>query len=165
MQYSAEKTYIDKTLAKDQEREILELLKKEFINKTDQAKLMNLLVSNELKLLNFGDYDRYLIGKLFVWLQDFALVQDSLFNYSDNVTKKKLELSSNAADILEKTLHKNSEVIKSLANLYLYLTRSGLSLGATGFDTITTQRFEYSYPQQGMQAENSDKGVLGIFKR
>jgi len=142
---TVEKTFVDKVLAKEEVNEIKQLMQKSTLTREDLLKLLYLLAGNEIKLLNFGEFDRYLLGKFFAWVRDFVSCAELLFDYKDRVERKEVKISKLARAAL-----KNSETmllhdIKFVIDIYCYLGRSTLSLGAVSFDTLTSQRFEYAY--------------------
>jgi len=142
---SVEKTFVDKTLAKEEVNEIKELMQKSSLNREDLLKLLYLLAGNEVKLLNFGAYDRYLLGKFFAWVRDFVSCSEILFDYKDKVDEGKIKISPMAKQALLNSEKMLLHDIKFVIDVYCYLGRSTLSLGATAFDTLTSQRFEYAY--------------------
>lgn len=157
---NVEKTFVDKVLAKSEVNEIKELMQKASLTREDLLKLLYLLAGNEIKLLNFGEYDRYLLGKFFAWVRDFVSCAELLFDYKDRVGKGEVKISK-----LAKAALKNSETmllhdIKFVIDIYCYLGRSTLSLGAVSFDTLTSQRFEYAYSNaQPTASAPENKGI------
>ena len=85
---NTEKSFIDKMLAKDDVNSVRELIKKDRLSRSDMTELLYLLSSNETKLLNYGEWDRYVIMKFFVWIREFFKVNESLFDYKDELLKK-----------------------------------------------------------------------------
>ena len=146
---TVEKTFVDKTLAKDEVNEIKELMMKPSLNREDLLKLLYLLAGNEVKLLNFGEYDRYLLGKFFAWVRDFVSCSEILFDYKDRVDGGKVKISPLAKQALLNSEKMLLHDIKFVIDVYCYLGRSTLSLGAAAFDTLTSQRFEYAYTNAG----------------
>jgi len=157
-----DKTFVEKVLAKEEVNEIKDIMCKESLNRSDLLKLLYLLAGNEIKLLNMGEFDRYLLGKFFAWVRDFVSVAEILFDYKDKVDGGKIkisELSKTALDNSEKMLLHD---IKFVIDVYCYLGRSTLSLGATAFDTFTSNRFEYNYSQAGGAAAAPESKGMSI---
>src|SRR6056297_3532597 len=67
-----EKTKYDKLLAQSEMQRIRELVSKELFNINDISEIMNILVSTEVKLTNFNDNDRYVLGKYLIWVTEYA---------------------------------------------------------------------------------------------
>jgi hypothetical protein len=82
-----EKVYVDKVLAKDVTRNITEIIKKSPWTRTDVNEILNLMATEEAKLLNYEEYDRYHINKFFVWIRDFALVDGGLYDNAEKLEK------------------------------------------------------------------------------
>lgn len=84
----AEKTFIDKLLAKDDSNRVRELISKKSLTRQNLLELLYLLSSTESKLLNYGAWDRYIILKYFVWIRQFIKICENLFDYQDDIIKK-----------------------------------------------------------------------------
>ncbi len=139
-----EKARTDKLLAKDDIAKIEEIVKKDKLELKDLKNLVYLLAGNEIKLVNFGKPDRILIGKFLTWIRDLITIYETrlknhdLFLQNSASTPETLLASKMCCQMLD-------EYIKYLASLYLYGTRSSLSLGATAFTALNTEKFEYEY--------------------
>lgn len=84
----AEKTFIDKLLSKDDSNRVRELISQKSLTRQNLLELLYLLSSTESKLLNYGEWDRYIILKYFVWIRQFIKICESLFDYQDDILKK-----------------------------------------------------------------------------
>lgn len=148
-QASEEKSFIDKILAKEDVSRIKELMRKPKLKREDVLELLYLASGNETKLLNYGEWDRYIQLKFFVWVREFIKITELLYDYQEKLQekeKKGLKLSNRT-----KTLIKNNELLiqhnaKFLIDLYFNIGRSTLSLGATGIMELLKTRFEFVYP-------------------
>jgi len=212
------KSFTDKLLAKDEALAIRKLMRKERLTRQDLAELLNLLSSNEQKLLNYGEWDRYINLKFFVWVRETVKLAELLYDYEDDIENhskmcKNCELdyntckcSNNPKDIeyniklnklnsqneclneLFGTNYKIYELkpirmpqitmsqrskklfnnifrrmehnVKFIVDLYLNISRSTLSLGATGILELLKNKYEVSYPEQRMSQEQPQKGKL-----
>lgn len=143
---NSEKTFIDKILAKDDVKAIRDLIKKEHWRREDLLEVLYLLSSAEAKLLNYGEWDRYIIMKFFVWIREYVKVAELLYDYEDNVTKKHITLSPTTKRLFERNKILFEHNIKFLVDLYFQIGRSSLSIGGTGFMEILTNKYEMSYP-------------------
>lgn len=161
-----EKTFIDKTLARSDVDEIKEIMQKDYLTQHDIRKLLYQLAAIETKLLNFGDWERYLQGKYYAWIRDFAQSLEMNHKVLADIKKKDVKANDKVKRMLETVREKMQHNLLFLCDVYLYLGRSTLSLEATGFDTITKNRYEYFYPgyQQGLNMPQEKKGFLGLFK-
>lgn len=182
-----EKTYIDKLLAKDDANKIKELFIKNNLTRSDMLELMYLLASLEAKLVNYGEWERYIILKYSIWVQENIKIMELLFDYKDELERKEklcvkcnkliegtvknkcvcevperafilTELTQRNLRNIEKLIEHN---VKFLIGLYLNIARSSLSVGAVGIKEILKQRFEVAYPQKDMsQPEPERKGLF-----
>jgi hypothetical protein len=175
----AEKTYIDKILAKQEAERFKELVRKPKLQREDLLELLYLLSGVESKLVNYGEWDRYVILKFFVWVREFVKCAEILYDYQDDlfrmesvckdckgtwreITKpetikitckcttpnKTIILSENAKKLLYNSERNIEHSCKFLIDLYLNMARTTLSLGASGFKDLTSNRFEMDYKNQ-----------------
>ena len=79
-----EKSFIDKTLARSDIDEIKEIMQKSDLERPDLLKLLYLLAGSEIKLVNFGEFDRYLLGKYYAWIRDFVATAENLYDVISN---------------------------------------------------------------------------------
>ena len=157
----SEKTWIDKILDRQDVEKIRDLMKKEDLGREELLELLYLLAGNELKLVNLGDWDRYLLGKYFAWIRDFVSVAELIFDYLEDLNKENYdEETKKAIDNVKKhTLH----AVKFNVDVYFYLMRSTLSISGAAFDTLTKSRFEYAYPQAEISPQPEQKTFLSFF--
>lgn len=85
---SQEKSFIDKLLAKNTDDKIADIIKKPVFEREDIASLLHQLASTEAKLLNFGEWDRHIQLKFYVWLREFFRIHEKLFDYRDDFKRK-----------------------------------------------------------------------------
>ena len=181
-----EKTFIDKVLDRKDSERLRQLMMKEELDRSELLELLYIIVSINTKLVNFSDWDRYLLGKFLAWIRDFCTLHESLLDYiislekeEKAIRKSKTEMDTeeewekakeDIADIritMRQIQRLASHNLKFLVDIYLYLSNSTLSISAVAFDTLSKNRFEYSYPQQGYQPAQPPqrKGVLDFLKR
>lgn len=151
--HSSEKTFIDKLLSRKDVEDIRTIVKKPRLNREDLLEVLYLISGVESKLHNYGEWDRYLILKYFVWLREFCKVTEILFDYTDNLESreksKTIVLSHRTKITLENVTKLMEHNIKFLLDLYLNISRSSLSIGATGFMEILKNKYEITYPSAG----------------
>jgi len=152
-QTDSEKTFIDKVLARQDSEAIRMLMKKPKLTRTDLLEILYLLSSVEAKLLNYGEWDRYVILKFFVWIREFVKVAEQLFDYEDDLMKKDKEgkkpLTPRARQLIDNNQRLMEHNIKFLVDLYLNIGRTSLSVGATGLMEILKNKYEIVYPGAG----------------
>ena len=171
-QPSFEKTYIDKILNREDAKRLQTLMKKEKLTRSDLLEILYLLAGVETKLINLGDWDRYYLGKYFAWIRDFISKAELVYEYIDNLD----EMIENSRDDNEKKILLETREMMSivqqhdlhnskfLVDVFLFLARSTLSIGATAFDTLSTSRFEYMYPLQPKQQNIEERRRFFFFK-
>jgi hypothetical protein len=167
---SHERTSIDKMMARDDVMIIKDLIKKPELTRSELLELLYMILSTESKMLNYGEYDRYVILKFFIWIRELIKGAEFLFDYRDKV-KKYQEVPTNDENLKE--VRRNTMVLldnnvrliehnaKFLIDLYLNIGRTSLSIGATGFLEPIKNKYEIAYPQQHTaQPEAEKKGLL-----
>lgn len=161
-----EKTFIDKVLDRQDFERLKELTQKDELTRSNLLEILYLLVAVAPKLVNYSEWDRYLIGKYISWLRDFVTKTEILLDYMNLIEKGEfsqkdingveqgITTKSKTYKILEKIRKYDEHNIKFLVDIALYLSSSTLGVGATAFDTLTKSRFEYFYPNMGQQGVN-----------
>jgi hypothetical protein len=188
-QRTAEKTYTDKLLSRQDISHIQILVRKEDLTRSELLDLLYMLSSSEIKLANFNDWDRYLLGKFLAWIRDFVSICEILYDYKEkyepgekkksdskekeNPDEPKAELDEEFTDIQDiAKLMENCRKfmlhnIKFLVDIFLYLSRSTLSLSMSAFEILSTSRYEYAYP--GMEnlvpQPKEEKSPFRVFMR
>lgn len=154
----SESTYTDKLLAKRVIERLQLYMRKKELTREDIYEILYLLTSEELKVLNFNEFDRYVLGKFYAWIRDFMVVADKIYQWYEKETDEKIK------KYLEKSKKEMESVIRFLVDVFLYLARSTLSKEAKAFDTLSKQRIEYIYPQTIEQAQKP-LPYLWLFRR
>jgi len=171
MQYGQERTYIDKVLAKTESDEIKILMGKEDLSRKELSLLLYLLVSNEIKLLNFNEKDRYISGKFYVWIRQFAQLTMQIYDYTtkleemSQVERDELGYDKDVFEMAKNIRNTFVHMVKFLVDIYYFLNRSTLSYESTGFDTLTKSRTETVYPGDRVLDPVKKPGVIGIFNK
>lgn len=169
---SKEKTLIDKLLAKEEVEKIKELSKKDRLTRSDLLELLSLIAGSEAKLVNYNEWDRYVILKLFVWTREFVKINELLFDYQDSLEEKEntcvtcrkkkesvkgsekceckvfipiLELTPRTKKIFDNCSRLIEHNVKFIVDLYLNIARTTLSIGATGILELMKNKFEVQY--------------------
>lgn len=163
----SEKTYIDKILSRQDVDRVRELIRKKNLEREDVLEMLYLLSSNESKLLNFGEWDRYVILKFFVWIREFVKIAELLYDYQDDLKAKEnkgeLTLSARSKKLLKNNERFIEHNAKFLIDLYFNICRSTMSLGATGFMELLKNKYEVVYPAGQLQTPvdtNHKRGFL-----
>lgn len=172
----SEKTFIDKMLGRDDVESVRKIISKTQLDREDMMKLLNLLSSNESKLWNYGEWDRYIMAKFFVWIREFVAVAENLYDYKDDLERKTkscancnnrigdkenpcncgenfkpvFKLKKDSYQIFNNITRLLEHNVKFLVDLYFNLSRTTLSLGATGLLELLKNKYEVVYPEKGM---------------
>lgn len=84
----SEKTFVDKILARQDVDLVRSITRKAKLSREDLTELLHLCSGAELKLLNYGEHDRYLMGKFFVWIREFVALAEQLYDYKEELERK-----------------------------------------------------------------------------
>jgi len=161
-----EKTFIDKVLDRKDSERLRDLMMREELNRSELLELLYNIVSINTKLVNYSDWDRYLLGKFLAWIRDFCTLHECLLDYIEDYKKYASEDEKKGDDhdsimrALKQIRSYESHNLKFLIDVYLYLSNSTLSISAVAFDTLSKARFEYSYPQRGYQPQMAERKAL-----
>lgn len=184
----SEKTFIDKLLAKDDVNRVSLLIKKPNLTREELLELLYLLSGTEVKLLNFGAWDRYINSKFFVWIREFIKIAELMYDYKELLLRKintckacgkrqdtdkskdkckcktfmpQMTLTSRGMQILANNERLIEHNAKFLIDLYFNIGRSTLSIGGTGIMELLKNRYEIVYPAQNAakQPENKQAGL------
>ena len=165
----SEKTFIDKVLAKDDVDRIREIIKKPKLKRSELLELLYLISGTESKLLNYSDWDRYVILKFFVWIREFIKVAELLYDYQDDLEKRKKKGTYEISERTKQLIDNNQRLIehnaKFLIDLYLNIGRTSLSIGATGILEFVRNKFEISYPHMTSLPRTADENKGGILRK
>lgn len=147
MEGTPEKTFIDKILGKADTDRLKELVQKDPLARRDLLEILYLLGATESKLVNYSDWDRYIMLKFFVWVREFVKICELMYDYEEEITQGKMKLSPTAAQILKNNQRLMQHNAKFLIDLYLNMSRTTLSVGGMGILELLKNKFEISYPQ------------------
>lgn len=167
----SERSFIDKLLGRQDADKLHELIKKEPLTLSDIEEILFLMTSIDQKLLNYNEWDRYVVVKLFPWIKDFSIVcktmmlyrkdfDDGVFNtdFKSDETKKE---TIRIIDEINKYLQHD---MKFLISVFLLLSNTTLSLDGAAFDSMITSKYEYSYPTVPLPQPQERRSILNVFK-
>jgi hypothetical protein len=155
---NAEKTYLDKLFSGEDADRIKELMKISPLDRSQLLELLYLLSGNEAKKLNYGEWERYIILKFFVWVREFTKQIERFFDYIENLKDKKEYVLNDTTLLLIKNNQRTLEHdAKFLVDVYLNIARTSLSLGATGFLEPLKNKYELEYTGRGLTGADTSK--------
>ena len=150
-----DKTFTDKLLGRQDVDAVRELMKKEPLERSEVLDLLYMLSSTESKLFNYSEWDRYVQLKFFTWIRDFVKIAEQVYDYEDDLKKNKVKISARAAQMISNNKRLIEHNVKFLADLYLNIGRTSLSVSGTGFIEILKNKYEISYPNSMASTENN----------
>ncbi len=160
-----EKTFIDKVLDRSDSEKLRELMKKDSLTRPDLLEMLYLIIGINAKLVNYSEWDRYLLGKSLAWIRDFVTKIETLIDYREAIQSDKIPditKGDEIDNILAQVQKHDEHNIKFLIDIFLYLSNSTLSIKAVAFDTLTKSKFEYHYPEQAYYSQQPKSGVMGF---
>jgi len=160
-----EKTFADKLMAKDTIARITELMQKTNISHDEFNELIHSSMTDELKLFNFGEDERYVAGKVQIWIQPFANICNELYYYEQSLKTNKMELSPESRKLLERSRKQMETYAKTMLNIYFFVGRSSLSMRAMLIGDLTKQKLEYYYGEMNNPILPQNREKKGFLSR
>lgn len=181
-QGESEKSLVDKLLGRQDADKLHNLMQKEPLTKSDIEEILFLMTSIDQKIVNYNEWDRYVIVKLFPWVKDYSTICKTWMIYEEQIKEGKFD---NDFTIVEKHNDANGKEIevkpvfdetkniiteitkylqhnlKFLISMFLLVSNSTLSIDGAAFETLTTSRFEYSYPNMPLPQPQQRQTVIG----
>lgn len=142
-----ERTRYDKLLSQSEITRLREIMKKDSLTVSEISEVMNIAVSTEIKLTNFNDNDRYVLGKYLIWIGEYAKRFSKALRASEYYEAFGDRLSSRTIELRKEILKDYTEQFKQNMHAYFYLARSPLSLEGSLIDSLTMDRKEVQYNQ------------------
>ena len=156
-----EKTKYDKLLAQSEMQRLRELVSKELFDINDISEIMNILVSTEVKLTNFNENDRYILGKYLIWVTEYAKRYSTAIRAKDQYQKIWVTLSKRHKETRIEIEKLYAETFKQAVHCYCFLARSPLSIGGSLVKTMTTDRSEMEYKGMPVPQAQPKQGMFG----
>lgn len=146
---TAEKTFIDKVLAREESYKLEKLAMKTPLSRADALQILYLLSSVETKLVNFGDWDRYIQLKFFVWVREFVKLFENVLDQVEDLEarekKGRIKISSRTKKLIMNIRRHIEHDVKFLVDIYLSMMRSTLSLNGAAILEILRNKYEITY--------------------
>jgi len=182
----AEISFVDKILGRKDAEKLHILMEKEPLTKSDIESILFLMTSIDQKILNYNAWDRYVVVKLFPWVKDYStacktwMLYEEQFNdgkFDEDFTqtvettgkdKSGKQITIEKKEVLEETKNLIGEAakymqhnFKFLVSVFLLISNTTLSLDGAAFETLTTSKFEYSYPSIPMPQPQQRNSLIG----
>lgn len=206
-QGESEKSLVDKLLGRQDADKLHALMQKEPLTKSDIEEILFLMTSIDQKIVNYNEWDRYVIIKLFPWIKHYSTICKTWMIYeeefvagnfdNDFTIVEKIEEKTDDKDneetiekiekTIDKKLNKDSGKLektvkpilnetktiirettkylqhnfKFLISIFLLISNTTLSLDGAAFETLTTSRYEYSYPNIPLPQPQQRNSLVG----
>lgn len=134
----------DKLLGRDTINKIKSIMDKEDLDYTDISSLLYLITTDETKLLNITPYERYVLGKFYTWIREFVKLLEEIYYFKRKYFNTLTDEEKETLEEIRKIMIHNT---KFLIDVFLFLSRSTLSIYAKAFEEFLKQKFEYEYRQ------------------
>jgi len=155
--YRSEGTFVDKVVGKENISRLEMLVRKREWTYEDVNTVLYLLTADESKLLNLNPHERYILGKFYAWIREFVKITDDLISQKSKLTSnintsdpKMLEL----LDAMVKTMINN---VRFLVDIFLFISRTSLSVNGMAFEKLLESRFEYEYSPTQLPMQHQSK--------
>lgn len=156
-----EKTKYDKLLAQSEMQRLRILVSKELFSINDISEIMNILVSTEVKLTNFNDLDRYVLGKYLIWVTEYAKRYSQAIRAKEQYEEMWEKLTPRHKELRIEIEKLYAETFKQAVHTYCFLARSPLSIGGSLVKTMTTDRSEMEYKGMPVPQAQPKQGMFG----
>lgn len=163
-QQNYEKSFIDKLTAKEDVLRMRELHKKLLSSREEVMEMLQLMVGNEAKLLNFNEYERYVFGRYFIKIREGFQIDENVWDLYERIAKE-YNGDPEVMEIWTSNIDGANSTSKFFVDNFQFLTRSGMSIEGAGFDNILKNRFELAYPSKAPMAEQKKGWLEGIFSK
>lgn len=134
----------DKLLSIENIKKIEKLVQKDELTLEEINQLLYLLTTEESKLLNLDAYERYIFGKFYAWIREFVKLIEEIYRLENDLKNDNI-YDSDLEKTIKKVLYISMHNVKFLIDVFLYLSRTSLSLDAEAFKKFLEQKFEYEY--------------------
>lgn len=156
-----ERSFVDKLLDRRDVEKIERIITKEKLTREDLLQLLYVITGIETKLVNYSEYDRYILGKYYAWIRDFVNVAELFYDVEQQIREFYQNIEKNVKDKKHREKYKEQWAktqrildyirglllhdVKFAIDVFLFLSRSTLSLNAEAFKSLLTNKFEVEY--------------------
>jgi len=146
-----EKTRMDKVLSQSEVDRLREIITKDLFEVEEVDEIMNILVSTELKLTNFNENDRYILGKYLLWVSEYGKRYSRAIRTRDYYKRQWTFLTERTRNMRIDIEKDYAGTFKQAVHTYCFLARSPLSIGGSLIDRLTSDKREMKYSGSPMQ--------------
>jgi len=141
----SERTRFDKILSQQEVSRLRDLISKDLLEVKEVDEIMNILVSTELKLTNFNENDRYILGKYLLWVSEYGKRYSRAIRTRDYYKAKWSHLTERTKSMRIDIEKDYAGTFKQAVHTYCFLARSPLSIGGSLVDRLTSDKREMKY--------------------
>jgi len=156
-----EKTRYDKLLAQSEMQRLRELISQDNLTINGINEVLNILVSTEVKLTNFNENDRYVLGKYLIWVSEYGKRYSKSIRAQQQFIKMWGSMSKRHKELRKQIEIDYSETFKQAVHTYCFLGRSPLSISGSLIKTMTTDRSEMEYKGSNVPVAQPQTGQFG----
>jgi len=182
----SEKSLVDKLLGRQDADKLHMLIQKEPLTRSDLEEILFLMTSIDQKIVNYDQWDRYVIVKLFPWVKDYSTLCKTWMLYEEQFDKgefdedftitKEIQVNdSTSIEIVKPVLEETKRIVKEISkylqhnlkfliSIFSLVSNSTLSIDGAAFETLTTSRYEYSYPMIPLPQPQQKRSIINFKK-
>lgn len=160
--YTNEKTSFDKLLVKEDVFRMRELHKKLKNSREEIMEMMQLMVGNEAKLLNFDESERHIFARYLLRISEGFQLAEKVWDLYDLLSEAQKQ-DEEILEVWTTNIEQVNRTCKFYVDNFQFLTRSGMSIKGVGISQFLKHRFEMVYDRPPIQQERKGllSGVLG----
>jgi hypothetical protein len=156
-----ERGKMDKILSQKDMQRLRELVSKSLLEVEEVDEIMNTLVSTEIKLTNFNDNDRYILGKYLLWVSEYGKRYSRAIRTRDYYKRQWSYLTERTRNMRIDIEKDYAGTFKQAVHTYCFLARSPLSIGGSLIDRLTSDKKEMKYSGQVKQLPQPQQNFIG----
>lgn len=156
----SERTRMDKVLSKEEVDRLREIVTKDLLEIEEVDEIINILVSTELKLTNFNENDRYILGKYLLWVSEYGKRYSRAIRTRDYYRRQWSYLTERTRSMRIDIEKDYAGTFKQAVHTYCFLARSPLSIGGSLIDRLTSDKREMKYTGSPMQLPQPNQNFM-----
>lgn len=141
-----DRTFIDKLTAFENLKRMEEIHKEGIHNKSQLQEMLHLLTAIEPKFLNFSDWDRIAASLFFTRVRSYVKIGINAYAVKEVFAKSKV--TERAKQIFGQVFDIIHENMMYIIDVFLYVTRTSLSVSGYAFGKLADNQFDLPYEQQ-----------------
>lgn len=155
--YSNEKTFIDKLTSKEDVLRMRELHQNLKNTRVEIMEMLQLMVGNESKFLNFDEQERHIFGRYMIRIAEGFQLAEKVWDIYELLEQEGYK-DPEIVELWNNNIEQVNRTCKFYVDNFQWLTRSGMSIKGIGFEKILKNRFEISYEKPPVNQER--RGLL-----